>query len=880
MSRARELLARMGGLFGRARRDHELDEELAAHLQFEMDEHLRRGLPPDEARRRALVSSGGIERAKEAYRDQRGLRWVDAALSEILAAAGRLRRRPTALVGAALSLALGMALATAVFSMVNALFLRPLPYPHQEQLVRIRERDPKFKSLSEYLPARDVLAAEADTRSFSGVAVAQLYGNGSFVGASGTAVLVESSPISPNYFAVLGVRPMLGRGFTDPDVVSGDAASPVILSYALWTSRFGQQSDIVGKTVTVDGKESPVVAVMPKGFEMPFGTQLWKPLGRDSLERLAASANPGWQYFATIGRLKPGVSIERGTAGLSANLHRAGASDGLERIPYADLLPLARYVTAPFVGELRLWVAAAIVVILLGAVNFATMALARGMRRREELGVRLALGATRRRVVAMLVSETALMGVLGGAFAALLAAWLLNARHLWFGGDLLPVTPTVDWRVVGFGMAATLAIGVLFGLGPAIELSRTDLRPVLSGGSWSTGGSREMRSRRGLVALQLGLSLTCMAVLAALVVADREAQGSGGPGYEYTHMESARLYVPDSVAAAGVAPSLVQAVRGIPEVADAAVVRAPVNVALLYPDWRPKLPAAISWRDVSPEYFATLGLRPIAGRLPTAAEMRARAPVMILSKSSAGWLFTNGAVLGHRVGVAVHGRDQPSWFTVIGVVPDVRAAPNFDPLTVPVYTMQALPLGVTSSRLMIRMRGDLRLPRDAIGDAVRRVDPRIVVSDVQPVANVVEVWRAQSRSRTLFFGLVAVVALVLAMVGVYGLTSYSVELRAREIGIRVALGASNGRVVRTLIGEFGWVAVGAVAGGLLLGGRAVILVDQYLQNPMLPRPVLSMQLVPVAVATATLVVIMVVGAAMPIRRVLRQDVVRAIQGGA
>ncbi|HEY5218160.1 MAG TPA: ABC transporter permease, partial [Gemmatimonadaceae bacterium] len=548
MSGLHELLARVRGLFGRVRRDHELDEEFAAHLQLEVDENTRRGLPPDEARRRALISTGGIERAKEAYRDQRGLPWVDAMISELVAAAARLWRHPAALVGTALSLALGMALATAVFSMVDALFLRPLPYPHQEQLVRIRERDPKWKSLTEYLPARDVLAAESDARSFSGIATAELYGDGSFVGESGTAVRIQSSPVTANYFAVLGVRPMLGRAFTESDAGTGTAALPVILSYALWTSRFGQRADIIGTAIPVNGRRSVVLGVMPRGFEMPFGTQLWMPLSQDSVKRLAASTNRDWQYFMTIGRLKPEISIDRATADLSTQFHGVGMADGLERIPYSDLLPLARDVTAPFRGEMQLWVAAAVVIILLCAVNFTTMALARGMRRREELGVRLALGATQRRVVAMLVSETAIMAMLGGALAALFAAWLINARHLWFGGDLLPVTPAMDWRTMGFGVAATLVIGVLFGLAPAIELSRTDLRPVLSGGSWSTGGARELRSRRGLVALQLGLSLACMALLAALAAAERGAQGSGGPGYKYSHMISARLYVPDSTA--------------------------------------------------------------------------------------------------------------------------------------------------------------------------------------------------------------------------------------------------------------------------------------------------------------------------------------------
>lgn len=882
MSRFREWAARAGGLFDRARRDRELEEEFAAHLQLEIDENLRRGLPPQEARRRAMASTGGMERAKDAYRDQRGLPWVDALVSEWSTATARLRRHPASLVGSALSLALGMALATAVFSMVDVLFLRPLPYPHQEQLVRIRERDPKYRTVSWYLSARDVLAAESEARSLSGVAIAQLNGYGSFVGASGDAVHVSSSPVTSNYFGVLGVRPSLGRSFTEADAVGGRGAPPVIISHGLWTSRFGQRDDIVGRRIPVDGRPALVVGVMPKGFDMPGGTQLWLPLGQDSLQRLAASPNAGWQYFAAIGRLKPGVSPDRANADLTTVFHRAAESDGsVGRVPSSDVVSLAGEVTAPYLAEMRLWIAAAVVIALLCAVNFATMALARGMRRREELGVRLALGATRRRLVAMMVAETALMSVVGGALAALLAAWLLDARHLWFGGDALPLAPHVDWRMVAFGIAGTLAVGIAFGLAPAIELSRTELRPVLSGGSWSTGSAREIRSRRGLVGLQLGLSLACMAVLAALVVAERQVQGAGGPGFDYAHVVSAQLYVPDSGASAGVAPSLEAAMRAIPGVVDAAVVRAPVGMrgaALLYPDWRPQLPAGIAWHDVSPEYFRTLGLRAISGRLPSAADMRAREPVMVMSKSTARWLFPDGAALGRRVGVAVHAKDRPDWFTVVGIVPDVRAGPDFDPLSAPVYTQQGLALGRTTARVVLRMSGDPRLQLRALRAAIGRVDSRIVVSDVQPVGNAVQAWSARARSRTIFFGVMAMVSLVLAVVGVYGLTAYSVELRAREFGIRMALGASNARVMRTLFREFGWVAAGAVAAGLLVGGRAVLLVDLYLRDPVLPRPLISMQLLPVGVATATLAIVMAVGTAIPLRRVLRQDVVRAIQG--
>ncbi len=538
-------MVRIGGFFRRAHRDGDMNEEFAAHLALETDELVRRGMPPSEARRLAMVHAGGLEAARDAYRDQHGLPWIERSLTEVASATKRLRRHPGAVGGASLSLALGMALATAVFSMVVALFLRPLPFPNQAELVIVRERDPQMKSLFSVLPARDALAAQ-QVRSFSGVAVAQEYGPGSDLGPSGNAIRVSSVPVTANYFDVLGVRPLLGRLFTEND--AHETVPPVILSYSIWHSEFGGSSDVIGTTVPVDGRHAVIVGVMPQGFSLPLGTDIWLPFGHDSLQRLAMPpANRKWQNNVVVARLRPGVTMARAQADVSVAFHQAGMAAGLAKTPVGDLLPLAQDLTSPYRNLIRLWIAAAMVIILLGAVNFATMLLARGMRRREEIAVRVALGASRRRIAGMLTVEATLMAAIGGAVAVVLAKWLLDARRRWFGLDFMLVAPSMNWPTVAFGVAATVLVGLLFGLAPAIDLARADLRSVLSGASSSTGGSREIRNRRGLVALQLGLSLACMAMLAALVVANRDAQGAG-PGYDYSHVLTARLNVPDTAA--------------------------------------------------------------------------------------------------------------------------------------------------------------------------------------------------------------------------------------------------------------------------------------------------------------------------------------------
>ncbi len=505
MSKVREIMIRVGGFFRRAHRDGDMNEEFAAHLALETDELVRRGMAPSEAHRLAMAHAGGLEAARDAYRDQHGLPWIERSLTEVASAAKRLRRHPGAVGGASLSLALGMALATAVFSMVVTLFLRPLPFPNQAELVIVRERDPQMNSLFSVLPARDAVAAQ-QVHSFSGVAVAQEYGPGSDFGPSGNAIRVSSVPVTSNYFDVLGVRPLLGRVFTEND--AHETVPPVILSYNIWHSEFGGSSDVIGTTVPVDGRHAMIVGVMPQGFSLPLGTDIWLPFGHDGLQRLAMPpANRKWQNNVVIARLRPGITIARAQADVSVAFHQAGVAAGLAKSSVADLLPLAQDVTSPYRNLIRLWIAAAIVIILLGAVNFATMLLARGMRRREEIAVRVALGASRRRIAGMLTVEAALMAAIGGAVAVVLATWLLDARRLWFGLDFMLVAPSMNWPTVAFGVAGTVLVGLLFGLAPAIDLARADLRAVLSGASSSTGGAREIRNRRGLVGLQLGLSL-------------------------------------------------------------------------------------------------------------------------------------------------------------------------------------------------------------------------------------------------------------------------------------------------------------------------------------------------------------------------------------
>ena len=800
-------------------------------------------------------------------------------LADLRTAWRHLRRQRGSTWVAALSLALGMSLATAVFSMVDALFLRPLPLPGQERLARLYLFNPQAQRESDQIAGRHVMALQGGVRSLQAVGTAMINYEGVILGESGSASRVSSASITGGFFDVLGVRPIIGRGLEESDALAG--VTRVVIAHSVWQARFGGAADILQRTILIDGVTAQVMGVMPPGFDYPRETAVWLPLSLSSIRAIAGAGKHGddWPRFFSLARLAPGATKELANAELSLMYGRVDREAGVENPRQSRLVSLAADANALYRQQMSLWIAAAIVVALLCAVNFATLSLARGMRRKAELAVRLAVGASPRRIVALLITEAAVIAAVAGVIATVLGAWLLAARHLWFTRGALPVEPELGWPTIAFGIVATVVVGFVFALGPAVELARADLRPLLSGGSTTTSGGRELRGRRGLVALQLGLSLAALAVVVALVVAVRQ-QELRGPGYDYTGVVTASVFLPAGRSGESLEPPLLDFVRGIPGVQRAAIVRSPdVGATGFTPDTHPQERAHMQWLDVSDGYFGTTGVRPIAGRLPTAGEVAQRAPVIVLSQTTAKWTFGFSDIdpIGRRLGVTARGERTPTWYTVIGIVPDIRFGPQFRPLSVPVYTLQSLPLASSNARVIIRFAGDARRHVAAMQTALAGFDAGVVVTDVRAVASEVDAWMERSRGRATFFLIVAVLAVVLAIVGVYGLTSYSAELRAREIGIRMALGAPSARLVSLMLSDLGWVILPAAAGGILLGSRVVGMIDSAIREPLLQLPVLSFHVVPVVIASLGLVAVVSAGMMIPTRRVLRSDIVRALQ---
>lgn len=796
-------------------------------------------------------------------------------LMDLRAVLRHARLHPWFFAGAASSLAIGMSVATAVFSVLDAAILRPLPFQSPDRLVHIAETVPYVGGWMDMtrVPARHVLAARADAASLADLAAwthFARYNDAVTLNDSDTRP-ITGARVTVNFFRLLGVRPHLGRDF-DPGEGFG-SQHVVLISHALWTSRFGADSGVVGRQVPLAGQPYRVIGVMPEGFGFP-PVDAWFPLPLAAIEASAAGpADDDWPAWYTIARLAPGASIEQLSAELAVIYDRLYGEHALRRMRSSRARPLAEHIRAPLYEQLRLWVAIAILVGILCAVNFATMSLARGMRRRAELAVRAAMGASGGRIVRHLVVESICIALAGGVLAVVLGAWMLEFVELWFSDGAIVLTPVMNWPTMAFGLLATTLVGILFATAPAIDLSRMDLRARLQEGvAHATERRGTLRGRRLLVGLQLALALTAVATVAALMESDRRFW-SARVGLEYE-----RLLVASVSVGAGdpLDPRvLLERLRVEPAVAGASLIAPRAGVTAWTDD--PDADAfGSSVSEVSPDYFATLGLGLIAGRLPALGAGLDSTPVVLLSRWTAVSAFgTPVQAIGRRLHLKQPG--QPGdWVTVTGVVPDFGGG-GLSGLTSSIYVVRDRALA--SGTLVIRAAGDLRQAAAGVRQAGLVYAPRVMVSDVRPARSIVDADRAQRRGRTAFVLSIGALALLLAVIGMYGLTAYNTEVRAREFGIRLALGAGPARLAHALLAELVPLALIGVLVALIAAGRLTTFLDEQFRNPLAEHPVVVFQMAPALASAVALVLVTGLGVAAPLWRVVRMDVMRVIQGG-
>jgi putative ABC transport system permease protein len=904
----RAVVARLRGLFGDRNADRELDEEIEAHLRALTERYVRRGMTEAEAAWAARRQFGNVTLLKEANREMRGIRFIDTFFQDARYGLKMLRRNPGFTFVALLTLALGIGATTAIFSVVNAVLLRPLPYRDPDRLVIVPGAE-----------GRDFLRWREQAKVFENMAAYD--GDTAILTGSGEPERLEAKLVSADLFATLGVVPALGRAFTpEEDRVGG--VQVVILSNGLWRRRFGSDPQVIGRAITINNQSRTVIGVMPPGFRFPEGSDLWMPLALNVNKKFG----PGEGEFIgvdIIARLKPGMTLEAARANLPVIRERkqqpsgSGPRQDFVFITSPDSRPGAQpinthpkrtdgQVSVIWLREdlienvrpaLLILFGAVLFVLLIACANVANLLLSRAAARQKELAIRASVGAGRLRLVRQLLTESLLLSTIGGGAGLIAAKW----------GVKLLVAMSPDWiarikessldgRVLGFTCLIVLLTGLLAGVFPALRASKVDVNETLK--AQSTAGSARSRRGGGLQALP-ALMISELALALVLLV------GAGLMIKSFLRLLAVpKGFNPDGVLTLTLSPSgtnypqgsprrsfyfqealaRVQALPGV-QSADLTgclpLTRAGVSLKQGRfiegrPPFSPGTEPSIALNHISPDYFKTMGIQMRSGRPFAATDGKDAPRVAIINETIARQFFPNENPIGHRLLLE---RAAP---TVVGVARDTRESALDRRVRYEVYLpfLQYSNSELPHLTLAVRVASDqnnsdgmasMASLAAAIRNQAQTIDPNEPLFQVFKMDEHMSNSLAERRFQTLLLGAFAGIAFVIATVGIYGVISYAVSRRTHEIGVRMALGAQRSDVLRMVI----WRGMSLTLVGVTLGVAAALALTRVLKNLLFEVSVTDP-------ATFALIALLLVSVALiasyiPARRATKVDPLQALR---
>jgi putative ABC transport system permease protein len=743
---------------------------------------------------------------------------VSSLLKDVRYALRMLWKQPGFTAVAVVALALGVGANTAIFSVVNTLVFRPLLFPDADRLVQVWATNPQlpgeFATHHEVSPG-DVAEWRADANSFEDIA---LYRHTTYnLTGAGEPERLEGARVSANFFKVLGAGPAAGRALSPEDDRAG-AERVVVLSYGLWQRRFGSDPQVIGRTLTLNDEPYSVVGVLPADFKYPhLGTAaLWTPFAFSAEQ----AAERGSRNLYTVARLRPTATVEQAQAEVAAVSARlAGSYPDTNRDWGARLVSLQDEVTRFYRSALLIMLGSVALVLLIACANVANLLLMRASGRVREMAVRAALGASRWRLARQLIVESLLLALVGGLAGLLLAVWGIDLILSTIPPEIREFIPRyrdigINGATLAFALLATVLASLVFGLAPALHASRPDLNEALKEGSGkASGGARSRRARGLLVVSEIALSVVLL-VGACLLIKSFVRLQQVDPGFDAESVLTARIDLPQAGYADNerIVAFYDRALDGISRVPGAvsvgAVNRIPLggsNTGTTFTvEGRPPAaageePLAGRIRMISPGYFQTMNTPLLAGRQFAAGD-RAGAPLVVIVNESMARRFFGGAgeAVGKRVVVARGGVNAPR--EIVGVVRDVKYAELTEQAGAQIYAPYAQ-LPDRSMGLVVRAAGDPAALASAIRSAVWAVDPGQPISDIRPMPAIISDLMTASRSSSAMLGVFAGIATLLAALGIYGVISYSVAQRVHEIGIRVALGAGRGDIIRLVVGQ-------------------------------------------------------------------------------
>jgi predicted permease len=909
MSALRAWFWRVGGLFGKERRDRELADEMESHLQMHIEDNLRVGMSPEEARRQALLKLGGIEQTKERYRERRGLPWLETLLQDVRFGLRMLRKNPGFTTVAIITLALGIGANTAIFSLTDQVLLRALPVRNPDQLAILRvpghkpghvssDGDdaasfsyPMYKDLRDRAPAFSGLLARC--------------GLSLNAATNGETDRVVGELVSGNYFEVLGVKPALGRALSRGDETAPGANPVAVLSYGYWTRHFGSDAGIVNKPLTLNGASLTVVGVAQAGFS---GVQIGRSTDVFIPVTMKALLTPGWDGLAApddawldiIGRLKVGFTPRTAEAANAPTFHAIEESE----LPFLKMQPGSRQEQEYLARRIELTTGAhgrpiiqstaatpllalqAMVglILLIVCANLAGLLVARGEARQREMAVRLALGAAHLRLVRQLLTESLLLALAGGTAGALFAIWALEALagSLQKGFGVMGLETRLDGQVYAFTVGTSFLTVILFGLGPALRATRTNLQATLkSRGTSVSSGEFGVRLRKGLMISQVALSVILLvsAGYFARSLANLERQDLGvriDHVVQFSIAPFLNRYTPRETIS--LFDQLRQAIAALPGVRGVGVATIPLfqeadwnsNVTVQGYAAQPDADAYAFRNAVGPGYFSAMGIPLLAGREFRDSDTATSPKVVVINQEMAHRYFAGRNPIGMHILWGHHSSLQPD-IEIVGVVQNSKHDDLRDKTHPFAYEPYAQSASVEPATFYVRTNQAPLALAETLRRMVQAFDSNLPVFAERTLQEQADLSIYPDRLLTFFSLCFGSLATLLAATGLYGVLDYMVAQRTREIGVRTALGATRQDIASLILRDVLWISAIGLGIGLVAAFAFGILIQSRLYGVKASDPLIFFAAALLVAGVASLATL------LPLRRGMRVDPMVALR---